>query len=437
MSAFDVVVQDGDPRVIYSPPDDWESSANVVYSGGTLRMTNHGSASITFTFSGNYSGTQFAYYGDLHPEHGRFNITIDGRLATISSSYSPIRLDTQSLYSTTVGPGSHTVQIANLDDGKYLVLDYLTYLPVVHEPLNRQDITIEADSKQVSYTPADAWEATSTPEVQVGAYMRTSRVNASATFVFSALNDSLGTHIWYYADMGSDHGAFTIAVDGSPESGTFSSFQRESQPVDVLFSQALSPGQHVIELRNAESKIMGLGRFVYRPLPHSNASLSGSGPSVAQGTSTTSTHSISTAPSSSTTESSATKLGPATSPSESASPSTATDPIDVGKHSNSPSMAVIALIALTTAVTVIAAVVALLLLRRRRLQREKLRALESTPSPETASQHAEVTPYQLLPEYSETPSASNEAVSRQAGLPESSMQVSKVPLAVSRTTGEQ
>ncbi|KZV84849.1 hypothetical protein EXIGLDRAFT_776101 [Exidia glandulosa HHB12029] len=243
----EIIVPNTDPSISYFPQSaDWVILMDGSrYQDGDLWLCGNRTASILFTFSGTY----FSYNGGMNVDHGQYSVSLDGKQVASLNGYSPDWLHVQSLYSQSMDPGPHTVQISNLDDtGKIIVLDYFSYRPVVREVQNALDVTVASSDDTIMYQPAAQWE-------QSGIVAQTTHAGASASFPFT------GEHIWYYADMGDDHGAFSITIAGT--SANFSAFATSPQPVQLLFDRALDPGQYTITVTNLEEgKVAGLGHFL-------------------------------------------------------------------------------------------------------------------------------------------------------------------------------
>ncbi|KZV91849.1 hypothetical protein EXIGLDRAFT_693263 [Exidia glandulosa HHB12029] len=237
-TAGDVVVQDGDSRIAFSPADDWqELQAAGWYSGGTMAISWNESASISFSFVGSY----IWYFGDLNYDHGRFKISIDSQPGTTNTSYDPNNLAVRSLFSQSVDPGPHSVEITNVENMKATVLDYFVFTPHTAENPGISDVKVMADDYSViTYSHPAQW----TVGVTGPAYHLTFADGASVSFTFT------GEYVWFYADRNTDHGPFLASIDG--EAATrFSSYSVVHTDVEPLFSRAVSPGKHTLTITNA------------------------------------------------------------------------------------------------------------------------------------------------------------------------------------------
>lgn len=126
--------------VSYSPPTAWGSrgSGPGDYHGNDVHYTTTENASGTLRFSGTLhpcrrstlhcltsTGSRVWYYSDINSEHGAYTISIDDSDPMILSSYDGANYLTQELLlATALDPGPHVLTLTNIDNAKFLAIDY-------------------------------------------------------------------------------------------------------------------------------------------------------------------------------------------------------------------------------------------------------------------------------------------------------------------------
>lgn len=112
--AGDVEIEDTNPALVYEPSQDsWQqfvnpgpgkdrASCDNYYHGGGYSFTNILGASVSLTFNGSY----IAYYSDLYYMHGPMEISLDGKITTITPSYTSLShgMPQQKLFDAQVDP---------------------------------------------------------------------------------------------------------------------------------------------------------------------------------------------------------------------------------------------------------------------------------------------------------------------------------------------
>jgi hypothetical protein len=150
-----VIVDDTDPRLLYTPPGAWEYLTNPAwYFRGTYHFTGTGGAAVTLRFN----GSAISYYSDLNADHGRFSVKVDNTTFPLQSSYSTTASLTPGLLFSTAGldPAmEHVITITNIDN-LTTGFDYLNYTFV-----ELSESSVASSSSHVSTT--SAFPTVSTP----------------------------------------------------------------------------------------------------------------------------------------------------------------------------------------------------------------------------------------------------------------------------------
>ncbi|RDB16554.1 hypothetical protein Hypma_002768 [Hypsizygus marmoreus] len=128
-----VFSDDTDHMFKYLPANEWSNkpSNSSGFNGGTGHTTSKSGASFTYTFSGMLlhhnptAGDAVSLYGTVGPKNGPYTVQMDGWLV---KSYLGTRdtyiSQTLLFYASDLGPGSHSLEVTNRNDGNLLEIDY-------------------------------------------------------------------------------------------------------------------------------------------------------------------------------------------------------------------------------------------------------------------------------------------------------------------------
>ncbi|EJD46813.1 hypothetical protein AURDEDRAFT_123919 [Auricularia subglabra TFB-10046 SS5] len=125
----EVLVEDDDAsHVSYYPPGAWENPTapaglEGAYHAGSYHRTSTLGAYVNLKFN----GTFVAYYSDLNNDHGKFNVSIDGRTVFAGNSQSESWLTQRLLFATPLPPGRHILAVTNVQN-KTVGVDYFMYV---------------------------------------------------------------------------------------------------------------------------------------------------------------------------------------------------------------------------------------------------------------------------------------------------------------------
>ncbi|EJD46816.1 hypothetical protein AURDEDRAFT_123921 [Auricularia subglabra TFB-10046 SS5] len=118
----------------------------------------------------------------------------------------------------------------------------------------------DTDLSHISYSPPDAWTSLNDGVYTTfhnRTYHFTTLPGASIIFVFN------GTYVAYYADLNTDHDAFSVQIDDNrPEMGNSYAAQWSGVPQLLFASTTLAPGPHSVKITNVGGPAMGLDSFV-------------------------------------------------------------------------------------------------------------------------------------------------------------------------------
>ncbi|KZV88216.1 hypothetical protein EXIGLDRAFT_772924 [Exidia glandulosa HHB12029] len=158
----DIVVQDDNADITYTPVDKWSSVSNDNLFGGTGQITTTYLAEFSFTFT----GSALWYYGDLNDDHGRFSVMIDDVEYPTISGAAPLETPRILLFYTELSQGSHTFTVRCLQNGAITVLDWLVYRPNAAPATDTSQESSTSNGTSESFSPSmtDHPYATSSPD---------------------------------------------------------------------------------------------------------------------------------------------------------------------------------------------------------------------------------------------------------------------------------
>jgi hypothetical protein len=116
-------VPDSSPWITYQGA--WKDSglSTSHYADNSIHFTNSRDAKAFITFNG--TGVQI--FGSKTDDHGRYSVSLDGATAASFDGKGVGESFQTSLYSARNLPiGQHTVTITNLEEGRYLDIDYVS-----------------------------------------------------------------------------------------------------------------------------------------------------------------------------------------------------------------------------------------------------------------------------------------------------------------------
>ncbi|EJD54386.1 hypothetical protein AURDEDRAFT_110053 [Auricularia subglabra TFB-10046 SS5] len=130
------------------------------------------------------------------------------------------------------------------------------------------DVIIEDTDPRVSYSSVGTWTVVSDGSLSDVGLTYHFTPGGGGAWVASEFE---GSYVWYVADKKFNHGNNGVSIDGGPVA-TISSYDPGLVLGQILFHQAVAPGRHSINVTELDGKVMGIDRFVYRPLDFSVSS---------------------------------------------------------------------------------------------------------------------------------------------------------------------
>lgn len=117
-----------DPRFEYSGPSEvWTAATN---KNGYRSSTAHSTTTFNAAAALNFEGSEILLYGGTGPNHGMYNVQLDGQPEATFNGTSPIVHTQTLLYAASdIGPGGHRITITNTEEGKVLDVDYAEIVP--------------------------------------------------------------------------------------------------------------------------------------------------------------------------------------------------------------------------------------------------------------------------------------------------------------------
>ncbi|PPQ63737.1 hypothetical protein CVT24_004246 [Panaeolus cyanescens] len=190
MPSYQSVFKDTTPAIVYS--SEWRAVSSEddplldQYGQATATFSNTTGATMTLRFFGNNVGI----YGSKRPDHGLFNVTIDGNTYPTLNGSSPSPLFNQTLFNTTLDNGPHTMVLTNIGNTT-LDVDYLALNAFVGTP----DETLGSDTFQddhPNFQYTGNWVATQRPGTYSGSSAHITRdPEATVRHTFQGITYSL------------------------------------------------------------------------------------------------------------------------------------------------------------------------------------------------------------------------------------------------------
>ncbi|KAL1745375.1 hypothetical protein HDZ31DRAFT_73608 [Schizophyllum fasciatum] len=252
MAALTTTIEDTSPLISYSsgwlPGDSSLDDLASQYSSSNFMATKTMGATMAFTFN----GSAVAIYGARRPNHGRYQIKLDGEFVAEMDGHADQDKLQQELYSVdgldaSRGAGPHTIELTNLEQ-QFLDVDFITW-----------DSSVDDDTIVHTWQDTDtafAYDSDwSTNVSNAGSFLggtgHTASISGSAAhFTFA------GTGVTLYGPVGPTYGAYSVYVDGVPiasNNGTdlaeFSANKTQYSAKEVLFhASGLADAQHVLDV---------------------------------------------------------------------------------------------------------------------------------------------------------------------------------------------
>lgn len=249
MPSFQAIVEDTAPFLVYSA--NWragtsadDSSADK-YTQSSFTVTQAANATMSFTFFGTYVGI----YGAKRGNHGPYQVQVDNQQYPIGNGVATPDAFNQTLFSTNLQNGLHTVTLTN-NANTYLDVDYVSWQTSVGNDAETLIVNTYQDSHPAfSYSPTSSW---GTPDF-VSSFSgstghATTTPGAFAEFTFA------GDAVGLYGPVGpSGAAAFSVQVDGGTpmNSTTNKQFYRPQQL--LYYGSNLGSGIHTLKIQFGSS----------------------------------------------------------------------------------------------------------------------------------------------------------------------------------------
>jgi len=237
----------------------WTHNASPSVLGGTHRFTNDPNARVSFAI--NSSVERVVIYRTIFPASvgGTWQVYVDDQLAASIPNNTAASNQYGVPFTVNVTPGNHTIELRNTSN-RYSDLDQIALLGPV-EPLTTTPGTYQESDPALVYT--GTWTANTSPSVLGGTHRFTNDPNARVSF---AINNSVGRVVIYRtiytAGVG---GTWQIYVDGVLAASIPNNTASGSYQFGAAYTLNVTPGNHVIELRNSSGAYSDLDQIVLLP----------------------------------------------------------------------------------------------------------------------------------------------------------------------------
>ncbi|TFK27534.1 hypothetical protein FA15DRAFT_635417 [Coprinopsis marcescibilis] len=211
------------------------------YSESSFTIIEPGS-DVSFSFY----GTEYGIYGARRGNHGFFQVSVDGTVATSQTGRSSSDQFNATLFSQKLAKGFHRVQLRNTDTG-FRDIDYFSWEASVGNDNEPLIVNAVQDSHPAwKYTPPQAW-TTQPPDVATfsgGSGRGTNVIGAKASLTFQ------GDAIAIFGPSGPRCASqYAVSVDGQTGGETFRAERQFFRARQLLYYAGnLGPGVHVVEV---------------------------------------------------------------------------------------------------------------------------------------------------------------------------------------------
>ncbi|EAU91141.2 hypothetical protein CC1G_03309 [Coprinopsis cinerea okayama7 len=242
--------EDSAPFISYS--SDWRPGSSddkqlSRYSESSFMLTNKAGEAMSFKFT----GSEAAIYGALRGNHGRFEVQVNQSIPTSRSGSAQVDVFRDPLFREEFPQGEHSVILRNLEEGKYLDVDFVSLKSRLGgeggsvEIVTVQNTITEGDHKFVYFPPTN-WETVAGPNSYMGGSGHiTSAFQSSVTLKFK------GHAVALYGPSGRDYTSrYSVSLDDGPQE--FFSAKRD-YPVErhqqlMYLAAGLDGGSHEIKV---------------------------------------------------------------------------------------------------------------------------------------------------------------------------------------------
>jgi hypothetical protein len=245
MPTFTKTIQEFSPLLQYS--GQWGagtgSSDTFIssYSQGGFVATQSIGASVTFTFN----GTAVQIFGAKRPNHGLYQVTVDGTQSpAVSGSSDSNSFQTPIFTANSLPPGQHTVTLANSED-KFVDIDYVSWQNSIGQ-LGEDMIvnTVDDTSSDFSYSPPSAWTKSA---AQVDTFLASTGHQTSVPGSFFEYTFT-GPSVSLFGPIGPSYSPYTVQIDD----GTIVNYSAKNDnfipQVMLFYADNLSSGQHTVKV---------------------------------------------------------------------------------------------------------------------------------------------------------------------------------------------
>ncbi|KAB5593173.1 hypothetical protein CTheo_3403 [Ceratobasidium theobromae] len=241
--------------------------AAPLYNDQTYHTTQLGGATATVRFM----GTEVRIFGAKRPDHGFYNVSIDGGTPEQYDGYAPVQPDGKDglfqvmLFERTgMEDAEHTLVLTNVVNGNRSVVDIDFIRFTRSTPLQFDSQFFE--SQRFNFDPLEDWTMSRTAAGYRGGTSHWTTSNGAA----AALKFD-GSEVFLYAGVGPRHGMYKVQVDGLPEA-TLNGTAPVLHTRTLLYAlRGLEPGPHQMVVTNLEGgKIFDIDYAEVVPHPKSS-----------------------------------------------------------------------------------------------------------------------------------------------------------------------
>lgn len=242
--------QETQPQLIYT--DQWTPIAHAGALGGTRTYTKGGFSWVSFNINSSVGRVTIYRTIALNASWGTMPVYVDGLLiGTMVNNASP-SVHYGVPYSFNVTPGNHLIEIRNVNAG-FGDIDQVTLLPAA-VPLAIG--TYEETHDQLTYS--GVWTQIATGGLGGG---RRYAADTTAS-VFFSIDNTVGSVTIYRTIAGDTFSNQRVFVDGVGYTTLSNNNNGSTVQYGVPHTFSVTPGNHVIEIRNVDGRFADIDRIV-------------------------------------------------------------------------------------------------------------------------------------------------------------------------------
>ncbi|KAJ7262203.1 hypothetical protein B0H12DRAFT_1013107 [Mycena haematopus] len=246
MPQYNTTIEDYSPIISYS--SGWSAGSSGdnladLYSDSSFTLTSTDGQTASFTFN----GTGFSIFGSRRPNHGFYQITVDGDAfpPENGSASSPGQFQVPLFTSPPLNQTLHVVTLTN-QGNSFVDIDFITFQSSVGT--NNEGLvvnTVQDSDPAFVYTPLNSWGLN---PPNLGTYSGSSGHGTATPGAFMTYTFEVCQHLVFRRITGPAGSPFSVSLDGGPTVNYTANKQFYQPQVPLYIASNVGPGQHVVKV---------------------------------------------------------------------------------------------------------------------------------------------------------------------------------------------